>query len=361
MFVADLHNDLVQRVMVGEDITIDTKKGHTDIARLLKSKIDFEILVVWASIIPDNESPFEHANCMYDKIENIVLTNNMLSIPKNLDEIIENKNNNLLSLPIAMEGGEPIENSINNLNHFIDRGMFYFGPTWNHSLEWVSSGYDETYNKNKLKCLGLNEFGKEVVQVCNDRGVIIDVSHIGEKSFWDISSVATKPFIASHSSVYNLSPHFRNLRDDQIFEIKRVEGLVGLNPYPFFIDSTFKQKEEKFIRDFKDELNQIHIREKNKNASWIAKQHFLQKKLKNIVPSLDIYINHIEYIIALIGIDYVAIGSDYDGLDCLPQGWDDCMDHMIVSEALDKRGYSSQDIEKVMGNNILRVYEEVSK
>ena len=361
MFVADLHNDLVQRAMVGEDITIDTHKGHTDIARLIKSNIDFEILVVWVSTIPDSESPFRHANFMYDKIENIVLTNNMLSIPKNLDEIVENKKNNLLSLPIAMEGGEAIENSINNLNYFIDRGMFYFGPTWNHSLDWVSSGYDETYNKNKLKCLGLNKFGKEVVQVCNDRGVMIDVSHIGEKSFWDISSIATKPFIASHSSVYNLSAHFRNLKDDQIFEIKRVEGLVGLNPYPFFIDSTFKKKEERFVSNYKDELNKIHIREKNKNASWIAKQHFLQKKLRDIVPSLDIFIDHIEYIIKLIGIDYVAIGSDYDGLDCLPQGWDDCLDHMIISDALDNRGYSSKDIEKVMGNNILRVYEEVSK
>ncbi len=355
MFVADLHNDLVQRAMIGEDVNKLTKQGHTDIVRLLDSCIDLEILIIWVSMIPENESYFTQANLMYDKIESLALQNGSVSIPKSINEILENKKKNVLSLPISMEGGEAIENSIENLYHFIDRGMLYFGPTWNHSLDWVSSGYDEKYNQSKIKHLGLSNFGKEVVNICNENKVIIDMSHIGEKSFWDIAAISKKPFIASHSSVYNLASHFRNLKDDQMLEIKNVGGLVGLNPYPFFIDTSFKKKEEEFIKKYKKDLDKINIKESNKTAAWILKQHYLQRLLKDIVPSLDIFIDHIEYVIKLIGIDYVAIGSDYDGLDCLPFGWIDCMDHIKIAEHLDQRGYSNQDIEKVMGNNFLRV------
>ena len=361
MFVADLHNDLVQRAMIGEDVSILTHHGHTDIARLLKSCIDYEILAVWVSMIPEGESAFKNANLMYDKIENISLNNKLVSIPKSLSKILENKKNNILSIPVAMEGGEALENSIDKLHHFIERGMLYFGPTWNKSLDWVSSGFDEVHNKSKIKQFGLNDFGKEVIHTCNENGVLIDMSHIGEKSFWDIAAIVKKPFIASHSSVYKLSPHFRNLKDDQILEIKRLGGLIGLNPYPFFIDSSFKKKEENFIKDFKKNLDKINVRQNNKITAWISKQHYLQNKLKNIVPPIDIFIDHIEYVIKLIGIDYVAIGSDYDGLDCLPYGWIDCMDHIKIIASLENRGYSASEIEKIMGENLLRVLSDISK
>ena len=226
-------------------------------------------------------------------------------------------------------------------------------------MDWVSSNYDETYNLSKLKSHGLNEFGKEVISICQDNNVLVDVSHIGEKSFWDIASVSTKPFIASHSSVYNLCPHFRNLKDDQIEAIKKSKGLIGLNPYPFFIDPTFKVREEKIRNQYREQLNEIANKQETTAGKWIAKQHFLQKKLSEVCPSISVFVDHIEYIAKLIGIDYVGIGSDYDGLDCLPQHWHDCMDHMIIAEELDKRGYSSDSIEKIMGKNILRVLEEV--
>ena len=212
---------------------------------------------------------------------------------------------------------------------------------------------------SRLKSHGLNEFGKEVISICQDNNVLIDVSHIGEKSFWDITSISTKPFIASHSSVYNLCPHFRNLKDDQIEAIKKVKGLIGLNPYPFFIDKSFKERETKERKKYIDELNSIERKYSNKTSQWIAKQHFLQKKLSDISPSIEVFVDHIEYVINKIGIDYVGVGSDYDGLDCLPNKWNDCLDHMIIQESLEKRGYKNTEIEKIMGKNILRVLEEI--
>ena len=358
MFVADLHNDLVQRVIEGEDVTKFTPHGHTDIPRLLESKIDLEILIIWVSSKSSDPKFFERANKMYDEIEKIS-SNEQIVIPKNFTDIREGINESKLMLPIAMEGGEGIENDINNLFHFIEKGLLYFGPTWNHSLDWVSSNYDETYNSSNLKSYGLNQFGKEVINVCQENKVLIDVSHIGEKSFWDIAKISSKPIIASHSSVYNLCPHFRNLKDDQIEEIKKSKGLIGLNPYPFFIDKSFKERENKERKKYSDDLNSIERKYSNKISQWIAKQHFLQKKLADICPSIEIFVDHIEYVINKIGIDYVGIGSDYDGLDCLPNKWNDCLDHMIIQESLENRGYKNSEIEKIMGKNILRVLEEI--
>ena len=359
MFVADLHNDLVQRIMEGEDVTKITSHGHTDIPRLKESCINLQILIVWVSSKAKNPNFFNKANRMFDELEKLSNIENV-KIPRSIKDIIEGINNNELLLPISMEGGEALENNLENLYHFINRGLLYFGPTWNHSLDWVSSNYDEKYNKTNLKTIGLNDFGKEVVNICQENKVLIDVSHIGEKSFWDIENISQKPFIASHSSVYKICPHFRNLHDDQIIAIKNKKGLIGINPYPFFIDPTFKKRESKTRNEYKEKIKSIEIQHSNRSSQWLAKQHFFQKKLSSICPELDLFIDHMEYIIKLIGIDYVGVGSDYDGLDCLPKGWNDCLDHIKIAEKLESRGYNQEEIEKLMGNNFLRVLEEIN-
>ena len=359
MFVADLHNDVLQRAINGEDISKQTENGHSDLIRLKDSCIDLEVFVVWIDRNHSKERTFNRANKLYDILEALERENKFFKITKTVSDIYAAKNNNILAAPISIEGGEPLEDKIENLYHFIKRGLFYFGPTWNDSLSWVSSAYDEIHNKKNIKCLGLNRFGIEVINTCNENGIIIDLSHIGEKSFWDIAKISSKPIIASHSSVYNLCPHFRNLKDDQILAIKESEGLVGLNPYPFFIDPKFNVKEEKFRKKISEKIKKIAINEKNPSTRWIKKQHLLQKELQSIAPSIEIFIDHIEYIIKLAGIDYVAIGSDYDGLDCLPKEMTDCRDHIKILENLEKRGYSEKDIEKVMGLNLLRVVDAV--
>ena len=359
MFVADLHNDLVQRIMEGEDVTKITSHGHTDIPRLKESCINLQILIIWVSSKAKNPNFFNKANRMFDELEKLSNIENV-KIPRSIKDIIEGINKNELLLPISMEGGEALENNLDNLHHFINRGLLYFGPTWNHSLDWVSSNYDEKYNKTNLKTIGLNDFGKEVVNICQENKILIDVSHIGEKSFWDIENISQKPFIASHSSVYKICPHFRNLHDDQIIAIKNKKGLIGINPYPFFIDPTFKKRESKTRNEYKEKIKSIEIQHSKKSSQWLAKQHFFQKKLSNICPEIDLFIDHMEYIIKLAGIDYVGVGSDYDGLDCLPKGWNDCLDHIKIAEKLEIRGYNQEDIEKLMGKNFLRVLEEIN-
>ena len=133
--------------------------------------------------------------------------------------------------------------------------MLYLGPTWNYSNTLASSAYDETYNKDELKNLGLTNFGEEVIKLCQEFNVLIDVSHIGEKSFWDIIKLTEAPIIASHSCVYNICEHYRNLKDDQIIAIKKTEGGIFVNLYPNFLDPNFRINEEKYISRFKNELD----------------------------------------------------------------------------------------------------------
>ena len=359
MFVADLHNDILQRAIIGEDVSKLTNKGHSDFIRLIESCIDLEIIVVWITGKYLNSGSFKRANEFIDRLEDIEKLNQKLKIIKNVDDIINSKQKNILSTPFSLEGGEPLEDKIDNLYHFIQRGMLYFGLTWNRSLSWVSSAYDEEFNHKNIKSLGLNNFGKEVVRVCNENGVIIDVSHIGEKSFWDIIKLTKKPLIASHSSVRNLCNHFRNLKDEQIIAIKEKEGLIGLNPYPLFIDPNFKKQKDILQQKYYSEIENIKKNQVNESKQWLEIQHFMQKKLNSISPSIEIFVDHIEYIIKLIGIDYVGIGSDYDGLDCLPKEMKDCRDHILIAHALEHRGYNNNEIEKIMGLNFLRVYEKV--
>tara|TARA_Y100000590_G_scaffold426297_1_gene535233 strand:- start:107 stop:1189 length:1083 start_codon:yes stop_codon:yes gene_type:complete len=358
MFVADLHNDVLQRAILGEDISLKTNHGHSDLERLKNSCIDLEVFVIWIPEVKKTFSPFEQAMNLLKKLQDLERNNN-IKIIKNLEEILNSKKEKVLATPFSLEGGEPIEDKIENLHYFIDNGLFYFGPTWNRSLKWVSSNYDEKHNRKNIQSYGLNNFGREIIKTCNENGVIVDVSHIGEKSFWDVKKISNKPFIASHSSVHKLCSHHRNLKDSQILAIKESEGLIGLNPYPFFIDPKFKFIENQYRKKIAKKLQEISSEVKDKNTLWLKKQHLLQKELKAITPSLDIFINHIEYIIKLAGIDFVAIGSDYDGLDCLPKEINDCQDHIKIAEKLDERGYSQNDIEKIMGLNVLRVVELV--
>ncbi|PPR42494.1 MAG: hypothetical protein CFH21_01095 [Alphaproteobacteria bacterium MarineAlpha5_Bin11] len=359
MFVADLHNDILQRAINGEDITVKTKYGHSDIVRLKEGNINLEVFVIWVTKKYLDQS-FKRANNLIDKLEEIEKNSSLTKIVrsfKDLNTIIRSKK---LGMPFGIEGGECIEENIDNLNHFIDRGLLYFGPTWNYSNAIASSAFDEVSNPKNIGYLGVSIFGKEVISLCQERGVIVDVSHIGERSFWDIINFSKNPIIASHSNVYNICPHYRNLKDDQLIAIKNKKGVVFLNLYSNFVDKDYAKRENFLTRTLEKEIFKINKEFADSEKRWIAKQYYLQKAYQSIAPSIELFIDHIDYIVKFLGIDYVGIGSDYDGMDSTPKQIQDCSDHMLIAKELEKRRYSYYDIEKIMGLNFCRVYEEVN-
>ncbi len=360
-YVADMHNDVLLRVLRGGDIAEWTTSGHSDIPRLLAGGMDAQVFAVWvnpSAFLPDRA--FSQANKMIDALERVVATApEKLGIADCYSDLIQLEQEGKLAAVIGVEGGHSIENSIEKLGDLHRRGMRYLGITWNNSTDWATSAKDESESEG-LKFKGLTEFGREVVRKCNELGVMVDVSHSGEQTFWDILEVTTKPIIASHSSVHALCPHFRNLKDDQLRAIKKNGGVVFVNFYPGYIDSTFEQKAVEARGRHEAELNSLKKNYgEDSDDYWYASMDLLGADIGSVAPSVDVLVDHIDYIAKLIGPGHVGLGSDFDGVSVLPQGLEDCTKLPIITEKLLERGYSEEDIRKILGENFKRVFKEV--
>lgn len=361
--VADMHNDVISRAMLGDDVTVRSDVGHTDMFRLKEGGIDLEAFVVWINpyeYLPDGS--FDRANVMIDFLEGLEKeVPDRLSVIRSYQDILENERKGIVSALIGVEGGHAIENSLKKLEHLYNRGMRYLGITWNNSTDWATSAKDETEKADSLIYKGLSGFGAEVIRKCNQLGVMIDVSHAGEATFWDIMDVTEKPVIASHSSVYNICPHFRNLKDDQLRAIQKNGGVVFVNFYSGYLDSTFDGKAEKVEAKYEDELNALNEKygKESDLAYWLGVE-IMKRDMAEIAPPMDAIIDHIDYIAHLIGVDYVGLGSDFDGVSSLPQGMEDCSKVPVITRKLLERGYSHREIRKILGENFKRVFREVT-
>ncbi len=226
--------------------------------------------------------------------------------------------------------------------------------TWNNSTYWATSVFDET-TKAEFKGKGLSDFGKEVVRHMNKIGMLVDVSHVGETTFWDVIATTSKPIIASHSSVYALCPVPRNLKDEQIKAIAKNKGVIQINFNSGFIDSTEKKREDAFMASHKIEYDSLAHATNNEDIA----EEMIHKKYKEESDKLrapfSLVIDHIMYVINLVGIDYVGIGSDFDGIVVPPQKLDDVTTYPLITKALVEKGYTKKDINKILGGNILRV------
>jgi membrane dipeptidase len=247
-----------------------------------------------------------------------------------------------------------IEDDLGKLEALYKRGARYLTLTHNTSPSWATSAADETTNPN-LPHKGLTDFGKQLVKRMNELGMMIDVSHAGEQTFWDVISLSSKPIIASHSCVYTLTPHRRNLKDDQVKAIAKNGGVIQLNFNPGFIDSSFEKKETVFLANHKIEMDSLM---KNGMDDFYAGDYLHRKYAEeaNIMrPALSMLIDHIDYIARLVGIDYVGLGSDFDGMFPPPLQLDDVSTYPLITKALVERGYNKKNITKILGGNFLRV------
>ena len=191
----------------------------------------------------------------------------------------------------------------------------------------------------------------------NKMGMIVDISHVGEQTFWDAINTTTKPVIASHSCSHTLCPVFRNLKDDQLKAIAKNGGVVHLNFYSGFLDSSFQRRAAAFNGAHKKEMDSL------KNIKWVnyeIEEWLLSKypsEAENLRPPLSLLIDHIDYIVRLIGIDHVGLGSDFDGISSAPKELRDVTAMPLITKALLNRGYSEIDIKKILGENFIRVFK----
>ena len=360
-FIADTHNDVLLRSMTGKNILSNLSESHSDFEKFDEGGVDLQVFSIWVSPTEFEGEYFDRANNMITHLEYLCSrVPSKWSIPYNYQDIIYNEQRDILSCMIGVEGGHAIENDLLKLEKLYDRGMRYLGVTWNNSNDWATSAKDETQKRDSLEFIGLSEFGKEVIRKCNDLGIMIDISHAGDQTVKDILQISNKPIIASHSSVYNICPHYRNLKDDQMHAIKKNGGVIFINFYPGYIDPTFVEKEEKmkkFQKPLIDSVNAIYG--ENTDEGWYKVSEQLAPHYQSIVPDLEDVVDHIDYVKNLIGIDHVGIGGDWDGVEVLPKNIEHIGKLPALTKVLIDRGYTKKEIRKILGENFKRVFKEV--
>ena len=353
--IVDTHNDILMRVVdLGMVFDTDLKgQTHSDLARMKQGGLDVQLFSVFCD--GDRKNPFAYTNRAMDSLDAVVARNpDKIVKVANYMELLKAVKQHKIAAMFGVEGGHMIEDDLKKLDVLFNRGARYLTLTHNIAPSWATSAADETTNPN-LPHKGLTDFGKQVVQRMNQLGMLIDVSHSGEQTFWDVINLTTKPIIASHSSVYNLVPHRRNLKDNQIKAIAKNGGVIQVNFHPGFIDPSFDVKESAFLKKYETEMETLM---KGGMPDYYA-MDVLYKKYESegnsIRPPLYMLIDHIEYIIKLVGVNYVGLGSDFDGINLTPQQLDDVTTFPLITKALVEKGYSEKDIDKILGGNFLRV------
>ena len=237
--LVDTHNDILMKIVDnGLSLDADLKgKAHTDLARWKEGGLDVQIFSVFCDGTKIN--PYKYANQQIDSLDAVVKRNpDKIVKVSNTKELLEAVDQNKIAAMFGVEGGHMIENDLEKLEVFYNRGARYMTLTWNNSTDWASSAFDETFD-DSLAHKGLTDFGKQVVSKMNQLGMIVDISHVGIQTFWDIVNTTTKPIMASHSSVYALCNHQRNLNDEQIKAIAKNGGVIQVNFHPGFMELLF--------------------------------------------------------------------------------------------------------------------------
>ncbi|HYC28169.1 MAG TPA: dipeptidase, partial [Chitinophagaceae bacterium] len=279
--------------------------------------------------------------------------------PADLKKAVKQKK---LAAMMGVEGGHMIEDRLDYIDSLFNRGVRYMTLTWNNSTSWATSAmFEVDSGKISPRKKGLNDFGRQVVKRMNQLGMIVDISHVGEQTFWDAIQTTTKPVIASHSCAYSLCPIFRNLKDDQIRAVAKNGGVIQLNFFSGFVDPNFVARDSAFKKRHKAEYDSLL---KLNPEPFFANQKLFTKypdEARELRPPLSMLIDHLDYIVKLVGVDYVGMGSDFDGINSSPQQLDDVTNYPLITEELVKRGYSKKDIRKILGGNFIRVFEANSK
>jgi len=358
--VIDTHNDVLSTItMKGLDIENDlTGKSHSDIGRFKKAGMDIQVFSIFCDERFGKDTAYKYANIEIDSLYAIVARNkDKMMIVTNPNQLQQAVKQNKLGCMMGVEGGHMIEDNLDYLDALYKRGARYMTLTWNNSTSWATSAFDETRKKDSLPHKGLTDFGKQVVKKMNELGMIVDISHVGEQTFWDAIQTSTKPVIASHSCVYNLCPVPRNLKDDQIKAIGKNGGVIHLNFYSGFIDSNYNKGKTAFLQKHKQEVDSLKsLKWANYEIEeWTAKKY--PQEVEAYRPDLSQLLNHLDYIVKMIGIDHVGLGSDFDGIESAPKPLDDVTSFPLITKALMERGYSKKEIEKILGGNFIRVFE----
>ncbi len=363
--IADGHVDLPYRLTIEmfkfkkilEDVSQRTEKGNFDYVRAKEGGLDAPFMSIYVpSRYQKTGGAKAYADSLIDMMENLCEKHpDKFSIARSTKEVKENFQKGILSMPLGMENGAPIENEINNVKYFFDRGIRYITLTHSKDNQICDSSYDTTRTWN-----GLSAFGEHVLMEMNKVGIMVDVSHISDSAFYDVMRITKAPVIASHSSLRHFTPGFeRNMNDDMLKVLAKNQGVIMINFGSTFIEHGLRKKSNDAKKHLAEYRKENGLTEKDSTYKAYSDAYW---KKQNLYSTVEKVADHIDHVVKLVGVDYVGFGSDFDGVgDSLPEGLKDVSKYPNLIAELLKRGYSEEDIEKICYKNLFRVWDKVEQ
>jgi membrane dipeptidase len=360
----DMHADTAQR-MVDEGLDINQKlpDGHLDAVRMKDGGLDAQFFSIWVE--PQlygggGERAVERADKQIAAVRSLAekhpetwgLANSAVDVRRIAGE-------GKLAALMGLEGGYAIDEKLENVERYYRMGVRYMSPAWSVSTSWAGSSGDAAGQTR-----GLNDFGKSVVREMNRLGMMVDVSHVSDKTFWDIINTSTRPVVATHSACRAIAPVARNLDDGMIQALARTGGVVNVIFYPEFLEPGWSAKKKQLDVEIETLVRQASLAEPGDAAhKKMARDRVRIREYARRLPPVNVsrIADHIDHIVKLAGIDAVGIGSDFDGVQATPTDLSTVADLPNLTRELLRRGYTETDIDKILGGNMLRVMEQTEK
>lgn len=352
-----MKNFRVEREYLG--IPISTTEGDFDYERAKKGGLDAPFMSIYISSSYQQQP--DNGKALADSLINMVRgiaeqLPDKFALANSPGEVDENFKAGKISLPMGMENGAPIGNDLANVKYFHERGIRYITLTHGKDNQICDSSYDTTRTWN-----GLSPFGEQVVKEMNRVGIMVDISHVSDSTFFDVVRLTNIPVIASHSSCRAFTPDFqRNMNDDMIKALGKNGGVIQINFGSAFLDSAVRAGNEANRKKLTALLEEKGLKASDSLAKPIVEE--FRKNNPSLFADVEKVADHIDHVVKLAGIDHVGIGSDYDGVgDSLPTGLKDVSQYPNLIYVLLKRGYTESDIEKICYKNVWRVWSAVEQ
>jgi membrane dipeptidase len=362
--IVDMHADTTQR-LVDENVDLQNRlsDGHLDAVRAKEGGLDAQFFSIWVD--PDlfgagGAGAMKRADVQIEAVRNLAAKHpETWELATTAEDVKRIAASGKIAALMGLEGGYAIDNRIENVERYYQLGVRYMSGAWSVSTDWAGSSGDEIGQTR-----GLTDFGKQVIREMNRLGMMVDVSHLSDKAFWDIIDTSTKPVIATHSGCRAITNVPRNLTDEMIVALAKTGGVVNVIFYPEHIEPGYSEKKKAVDAEIAP-LVQISSAKAPGDAPHkkLARDRVRAQEYVKRLPPVYVsrIVDHIDHVVKLAGIDHVGIGSDFDGIQAVPTDLSSVAELPNLTKELLKRGYSETDIDKILGGNMLRVMEEVQQ
>lgn len=356
----DMHADTVQRVL-DEDVDLQEQltDGHLDAVRAKAGGLDAQFFSIWVEPQLFGATGPRAVKRADDQIAAVkALAENhpeTWQLATTAEDVRQAASDGKIAALLGLEGGYAIDERLENVERYYRMGVRYMSPAWSISTSWAGSSGDDVGATR-----GLNDFGKSVIREMNRLGMMVDVSHVSDKTFWDIINSSTKPIVATHSACRAIADVPRNLTDDMIRALAKTGGVVNVIFYPEHLEPGWSQKKKQLDNEIAPLVKQASESEPGTAVQKkIARDRVRTEHYSRRLPPVTVsrIVDHIDHIVKLVGVEHVGIGSDFDGVQATTSDLATVAELPNLTRELLKRGYSASDVEKILGGNMLRVME----